>query len=369
MDFTLTDEQEALRGLGRQILSDRMDLGHLRALDESTDWFDRDTYSELAKANLLGVGLPESVGGTGFGVLEQCLLLQEQGRAVAPVPWLHSMVTCAPTVAAHGTGEQRAGMGAQIAGEVVYTAALSELGTSPYEPQTVATRQGGEWRLEGKKVCVPVAHVAERVLVPARVGDDIGLFFVATDQPAVTLERQEITNHEPQFVMHLDGALVGDDDRVGETADGRAILAETIQRTTVGICAIVAGACQEALRITAAYTTERKQFDRAIGTFQAVGQRLADAYIDTQAIELTMLQAATKLAAGEDAAMEVATAKFWAAEGGSRVGHAALHVHGGICIDLDYPIHRYFQWIKALEFTLGSETLQLRDLGRLIAAS
>src|SRR4029078_6056900 len=129
-----------------------------------------------------------------------------------------------------------------------------------------------------------------------------------------------------------------------------------------GICAIVAGACQEALRITAEYTTERKQFDRAIGTFQAVGQRIADAYIDTQAIELTLLQAATKLAGGEDAGMEVATAKFWASEGWSRVGPAALRVPGGICIDLDYPIHRYFQWIKQLEFPLGSETARL--LGR-----
>jgi alkylation response protein AidB-like acyl-CoA dehydrogenase len=129
------------------------------------------------------------------------------------------------------------------------------------------------------------------------------------------------------------------------------------------------GACQEALRITAEYTTERKQFDRAIGTFQAVGQRLADAYIDTQAIELTMLQAATELAADEDARMEVASAKFWASEGGSRVGHAALHVHGGICIDLDYPIHRYFLWVKQAEFTLGAATPSLRDLGRQIAAN
>ena len=95
MDFTLTEEQEELRGLARQILSDRMDLGHLRALDESTDWFDRDTYAELAKANLLGVALPESVGGLGFGFLELCLILQEQGRAVAPMPILHSLVTCA----------------------------------------------------------------------------------------------------------------------------------------------------------------------------------------------------------------------------------------------------------------------------------
>ena len=369
MDFTLNEEQDELRTLARQILSDRMNLGHLRSLDESTDWFDRDTYAELAKANLLGVALGESVGGLGFGFLELCLVLQEQGRAVAPLPLLHTLVSCAATVNRFGTDEQRAGMGPLVAGDAVYTAALSELGTSPYEPQTTATPQGSEWRIEGKKVCVPMAHVVDRVLVPARVGDDIGLFFVPVDQPGVSLERQDVTNHEPQFVMHLDGATVEDDYRIGDVADGRAILRWTVQHTTVGICAIVAGACQEALRITAAYTTERKQFDRAIGTFQAVGQRLADAYIDTQAIELTMLQAATKLAANEDAAMEVASAKFWAAEGGSRVGHAALHVHGGICIDLDYPIHRYFQWIKQLEFTLGSETAQLRDLGALIAAS
>jgi acyl-CoA dehydrogenase len=170
-------------------------------------------------------------------------------------------------------------------------------------------------------------------------------------------------------VVHLDGAPVDDANPIGDLADGRDALRSMVQHTIVGICAIVAGACQEALRITAEYTCERKQFDRAIGTFQAVGQRLADAYIDTQAIELTMLQAATRLAAGEDAGMEVATAKFWAAEGGSRVVHAALHVHGGICIDLDYPIHRYFQWVKQLEFTLGSESTQLRELGRLIAAS
>lgn len=367
MDFTLTDEQEELRGLARQILSDRMDLGALRAFDESTDWFDRDTWAEFAKANLLGVALPESVGGLGYGFLELCLILQEQGRAVAPMPLLHTLVSCAATVAKYGNDDQRSGIAPIVAGDMVVTAALSELGTSPYEPTTSATPQGAEWRLEGKKVCVPMAHVCDRVLVPARVGDDVGMFFVAVDQPGVTLERQETTNHEPQFVMHLDGATVDDDYRIGELAQGREILRYAVQHTTVGICAIVAGACQEALRITAQYTTERKQFDRAIGTFQAVGQRLADAYIDTQAIELTMLQAATKLAAAEDAGMEVATAKFWASEAGSRVGHAALHVHGGICIDLDYPIHRYFQWVKQLEFTLGSETEQLRNLGALIA--
>jgi alkylation response protein AidB-like acyl-CoA dehydrogenase len=124
----------------------------------------------------------------------------------------------------------------------------------------------------------------------------------------------------------------------------------------------------KALHITAEYATNRKQFDRPIATFQAVGQRMADAYIDTEAIKLTMLLAATRLEEGKPAETEVATAKYWASDGGSRVGHAALHVHGGISIDLDYPIHRYFLWAKGIEFTLGSGTPQLVKIGRVLAA-
>jgi acyl-CoA dehydrogenase len=144
-------------------------------------------------------------------------------------------------------------------------------------------------------------------------------------------------------------------------------LAWTLARTTVALCAVASGCAQEAMRITAEYTTERKQFDRAIGTFQAVGQRMADCFIDNQAIELTMLQAATHLDEGRDDPAEVATAKFWAADGGNRVAHAVLHVHGGISIDLDYPIHRYFLWLKQIEFTLGAATPQLVTLGRHLA--
>jgi acyl-CoA dehydrogenase len=133
------------------------------------------------------------------------------------------------------------------------------------------------------------------------------------------------------------------------------------------LCAVASGVADEATRITAHYTTERKQFDRAIGTFQAVGQRMADCFIDNRAIELTMLQAATHLDEGRDVPAEVATAKFWASDGGSRIGHAALHVHGGISIDLDYSIHRYFLWLKQIEFTLGSATPQLVVLGKYLA--
>jgi alkylation response protein AidB-like acyl-CoA dehydrogenase len=125
---------------------------------------------------------------------------------------------------------------------------------------------------------------------------------------------------------------------------------------------------QRALELTAEYARERKRFGHAIGAFQAVRQRLADAYIDVEAVRLTLWQAAWRLADGSPAAQEVATAKFWAAEAGHRVAHTAVHVHGGVGIDVDHPLHRYFAAAKRLEFALGGATAQLRGLRELLAA-
>ena len=133
-------------------------------------------------------------------------------------------------------------------------------------------------------------------------------------------------------------------------------------------CAVVAGVCEGALRATAAYVTEREQFGAKLGTFQAVGHRVADAYIDTEAIRLTALQAIWRLDAGLDADEQLMTAKFWAADGAQRVVHAAQHLHGGIGMDLDYPIHRYFRWAKVLELQLGGATPSLLRLGASIVA-
>ena len=125
--------------------------------------------------------------------------------------------------------------------------------------------------------------------------------------------------------------------------------------------------CEEALSLTAEYTKTRKQFDQPIAMFQAVGHRAADAYIDTEAIRLTSWQAAWRIGAGMPAEAEVAVAKFWAAEGGKRVVHAAQHLHGGVGVDRDYPLHRYFLYAKQLELTLGGATRQLLAIGRMLA--
>jgi alkylation response protein AidB-like acyl-CoA dehydrogenase len=368
VDFALTEPQQELAGLAARILEDRMTIAHLKERDRSDDWYDLDTWREFAKANLLGVALPESAGGLGFGFLDLCMVLREIGRNVAPLPAIPTLVSGALPIAKYGTDAQQAILAKVAAGEVILTAALAEYGAEPDDPSvTTASRDGDGWTLRGVKTGVVGAGAAELVLVPAKIGDDVGMFLVSPRAAGVTVARQEVMNHEPFSELRLDGVRVGDDALLGSVAQGREILTYTLNRTTVAICAVVSGVADKALRLTAQYTTERKQFDRQIGTFQAVGQRMADCFIENQAIELTMLQAATHLDEGRDYLLEVATAKFWAAEGGNHIAHAALHIHGGISIDVDFPIHRYFLWLKRYEFTLGSATPELLRIGRVLA--
>ena len=122
-----------------------------------------------------------------------------------------------------------------------------------------------------------------------------------------------------------------------------------------------------ALRMAADYTSERQQFGRPLSTFQGVALKAADAYIDTEAMRVTLWQAAWRLTAGLDATREVMVAKWWAAEGGQRVVHITQHLHGGMGADVDYPVHRYFLWGKQIEDTLGGASAQLARLGRALA--
>jgi alkylation response protein AidB-like acyl-CoA dehydrogenase len=370
MDFSFTDEQHAIADLARQIFTDHCTLERLKTIEMSTERYDTELWAASAKAGLLGAALPESVGGTGGGLLEICLILEQQGRRVAPLPLVASVVSAAMAVARFGSATQQQGFLPDfLEGTVLLSAALTEQAADSRMPSTIAKPDGHGWRLSGEKVGVSVATRAAAVLVPARTPDgQIGVFMVEPSAAGIQLASQEPMNWEPQARFELVEAAVGPEALLGSLAEGAAILNWIIDRTTVALCAIAAGACQEAVRITAEYASSRKQFGKPIGSFQAVGQRLADSYIDNEAVNLTMWQAASRLADDMPSPKEVAVAKYWAAEGGSRVAHAALHIHGGIGIDVDYPIHRYFLWIKQIENTLGAATPQLVRLGALLAA-
>jgi acyl-CoA dehydrogenase len=185
----------------------------------------------------------------------------------------------------------------------------------------------------------------------------------------VTVARQQVTSGDSTGRVVLDGVRLGPDRVLGEPGGEAAAAVWLLRAGTVGLCATAAGVTARALELTAEYARERVQFGKPIGGFQAVAQRLADAYIDCEAVRLTMWQAAWRLAEGLPCAAEIATAKFWAADAGHRVAHTAVHVHGGVGIDLSHPAHRYFTAAKHCEFMLGGATVQLRRLGAELAAA
>jgi len=366
VDFGLTDEQQAVADLAAQIFEGTCAPERLREIEDD-DWFHATLWAELAKADLLGLCLPEADGGGGYGFLEACLLLERAGRSVPPIPLLDGIVA-AMAIGRWGADAVRARWLAPfIAGDALLTLALAEATSDERNPFLTATVSGDGWTLEGDKICVPFAERAAAMLVSARGPEGESLVVVVPlDADGVTCAAQDTFNHEPQAHVALRGVQVPADAVLGG-AEAPDVLEWLVDRATVALAALASGVAEACMRRTALYTTERQQFDRAIGTFQAVGHRMADCYIDVEAMRLMTLHAASPLADERPADLEVAVAKYWASYGGSRVGHAGLHVHGGISIDLDYPIHRYFLWAKHLEFRLGAGTAQLHRLGDLLA--
>jgi len=368
VDFALTQAQEELSSLSRQILADHATRDRLAELERASQGFDPALWAKLAEAGILAAALPEGVGGDGYGLAEQCSILIEIGRAVARVPYLSSIVLGACAIARFGTDEQVTRWAVPAgAGDLVLTAALAEpAGVDPRAPATHAERSAGGWRLRGTKTAVPAGDAAGLFLVPAATPDGTAVFCVERTDPGVTAEPQLLTDGAGWAQLDLNGAEVGDDRLLGRP--GTEVADWLAARATVGICATQLGVTERALELTAGHARTRQQFGRPIGAFQAVAQRLADAYIDVEAIRLTMWQAAWRLETGLPCDEEVATAKFWAADGGHRVAHTAVHIHGGVGIDTAHPVHRYFTAAKQNEFTLGGATAQLRRLGAALAA-
>jgi acyl-CoA dehydrogenase len=368
MDFNLSEEQQAIRDLSAQIFQGRATPERVRVIERTEERIDRELWSELARANLLGIALPEDVGGSGLGLVELALLLEEQGRRVAPVPLLATVVMGALPFAEFGTAEQRTRwLPGVIAGEVVLTAALAEMGDGdPSRPSTTAVQAGDGWRLDGLRMSVPAAHVAARILVPARHSSGVGVFVVDPSADGVQLQRAETTNREIHSHLVLDGAPA---EALGDPQAGETMIKWMVERAIVGIAALQVGVAEDALRQAAQYTSERVQFGRQLSTFQGAAIKAADGYIDCEAMRVTMWQAAWRLSAGYDATAEVEVAKWWAAEGGQRVVHATQHLHGGLGADVEYPVHRYFLWGKQLEDMLGGAGYHLARLGRHLAAS
>jgi len=371
MDFRFTDEQEAIRGLAHQIFTDRATDEFLLAFSRTGDTYDDALWQTLAEQGLLGVAIPESAGGAGLGLVELCLVLEELGRRVAPVPLYASLVLGGLPIAAFGTEQQKQRyLTALAAGSAKFSAAVAELGMNAAIGRDVTARpvEGG-WQLNGSRAVVPDGAVADFILVPAR--DDAGeltVFIVAARAQGVGVQPVEIGMSGARAAhIALDNVFVATADVLGAPGEGAAILEWLEQRANIGHCALQLGVTEEATRRTAAFVSERKQFGVPLGSFQALAMRMADSYIDVEGIRSTYWLALWRLSEGLDARAEVRAAKWWACDAAHRVVSTSQHLHGGMGADVEYPIHRFFLMAKLISYSLGNASQQLAHLGRLLA--
>ncbi len=376
MDFSYSEDQQAVKTLAEKILGDQTENEHLKQIDTREDRFDEKLWQDLAEAGLLGVAVDEQYGGMGFGFETLCLLVEEVGRTVAPVPVIPVLVSAALTLqkfADSGICEHY--LPGVASGESLISAAMLEPGNGDFaQPTSRAVEDAGSWRITGHKQCVPFAHRASAILLSAQTERGTAVFLLNLDPeadcpPGVSLNRQQVTAGEPQFELLLEQAEVT---LVAEGEQAQGLLTWCFESTAAAFAAMAVGLCERMMRMTASYTSERQQFGVAIATFQAVGHQAADCFIDIECLRLTTQQAISLLDREPDGELDareaVLIAKIWTGDVTHRVSQTAQQLHGGIGVDRDYPLWRYCLWARQIELSCGSSAELLATLGEDIAA-
>jgi hypothetical protein len=325
MDFALGERQQAVAGLAAEVLTAE------------------DSWKELARAGLLDVSPPD-----GLGVLEVAVLLTEIGKRAPSMQALATLMTGALPLARWGRLDLLAGV---ASGELLLTAALREPLQGPATSVTDGT-------ISGLKIGVPYAAESHLLLVPARsdpmivsgsgqiapktAHDHDGVFLISPRGPGVELIRTPSSSGEPEYAVRLDRAPV--EGMLGEADCAR----DLYQLAVAGACALADGAVAGALALTRDHVASREQFGRPLAAFQAVSQQIADVYIASRTMHLAALAACWRLAEGRDAAADLEVAGYWCAEQAPRTVRLCHHLHGGIGMDVTYPLHRFSSLIADL---------------------
>ncbi len=371
MDFGFSQEQQEVRNLARKILGEQVTAEKLAAYDEyQAVRFDQTLWAQLHEAGLPAVALATEYGGMGLSFVELALFIEEVGRSIAPVPAISHCVSAALTIQAFASNPLKQDiLPRAAAGELLLGAALDEpLNDDPVQPMTtVATVDGDDLLLTGHKIAVPFAAQCHYILLAAAAPEGVAVVLLDTASAGVSCLPMRATTFEPRYELLLDGVRVAAKNVLCRS-EGRELMRWCGERTTTALCAHQLGATEHAMRLAASYTTGREQFGVPVATFQAVGHRMANCYIDVECLRLTTYQAMSCLAAGTDCTTQVQIAKIWAGDVGHRVSYATQHVHGGMGIDRDYPLWRYCLWLRHNEMSQGCSAGHVAALGARIAA-
>jgi alkylation response protein AidB-like acyl-CoA dehydrogenase len=363
MDFGFTEEQEMLRTSARDFLTTECPAELVKEMAEDQQGYKPDMWAKMAELGWTGLAFPEQYDGMGMTFLDLAVLLEEMGRAVLPGPFFSSVVEAGFAVLEAGSEEQKKEILSKIAtGEAIATLAVTEPSAS-YEPSAIAVTakaEGDGYVIDGTKLFVENAHIADYIIVAARTKkggkpeQGITLFVVEGKAPGITTTLLKTISGSKQCEVIFDKVKVPKSSVLGKVDQGWAAMEKVIEKAAVAKCAEMVGGAQAALDMSVAYAKERVQFGKPIGAFQAIQHHCANMLIDVDSSRFLTYQAAWKVSEGMEATMEVSMAKAWVNEAYRRVTQLGHQIHGGIgfCMDHDMPL--YFKAAKTGESLFGT---------------
>jgi alkylation response protein AidB-like acyl-CoA dehydrogenase len=369
--FSVTEEQRLLRSMVRELLEERGTSERVREVMLGDEGLDEDAYTKLAELGLVGLTIPERFGGGGASHVELAIVFEELGRRLLPVPLLSSAVLGTEAVLAAGTDAQCDELLPAVAAGMTRLALahLDPMGRLTADPGVQASRRGAGWHLDGIAGYVVDGRTAQQLVTAATTEHGIELFVVPAEHDGVTREDVEVLDlTRPMATITYDDVTVDEAARLaGQDATG------ALHRAIVVGCVMLAneqiGGADHLLTATTAYARERKQFGRAIGSFQAVKHRLAENLVRVEAARSTAYHAARALAAEDAGELAVAApmAKAFCSEVYERAAGDAIQLHGGIAFTWEHDAHLYLKRARSTKLLLGSPTHHRRILGDALA--
>ena len=368
------EDQQMLADSARPFLADKAPVSHLRALrDEgNADGFSRDLWREFADMGFTGLLVGEEDGGLGLGHVEAGVVLEEIGRNLSPSPFLTTSVGAVTALKSGCPAARQAWLPGIVAGETVAALALEEGARHrPHRVATKAQRSGNGFRLDGAKSFAVQAQASDLLIVSARTAggereaDGITLFAIPRSAPGVTLQSETLVDSGHAACVVLEGVEVDGDAVLGEVDRGSDTLGHVLSALRAGSSAELVGLAEGASGMTLSYMRERKQFDRIIGSFQALQHRAAHLYCEIEVARAATLKAQQLLDEGSEGSHEAASvAKAMTGMASALAVQEAIQMHGGIGMTDEHDIGFFMKRQRVLAEMFGDADFHAEALAR-----
>lgn len=362
MDFNLTEEQSAIADMANSLFTDTCTDEFLRDYDDAGQGTMSDLWEACIETGLQGVIIPEATGGIDLGMTELSLVLQAQGGALGQVPlWRHQVTATA--IAKFGHSDLASTAQAAAAGTNLLTLAFN-LVNNFSEAEVSVEKTSDGLKINGLVQSVAVAGLADFILFPLTVDNEVRWALVESKASGLSLTEGQMTQGEEVADLHLNDVVITDAALL-ESGANRWL----VPRILASLASLQLGVSEAQITKTVEYISERKQFSRAIGSFQAVQMTMADTKIALEALRSSVWQLCYRLDNDLGCEHEAFATAWQACEAGHTIGHKAQHVHGGFGVDVSYIIYRYLYWSRSISLNLGGSPALLAKLGDALTES